>query len=150
VIAIQSMDQEVNLLRNAIKSLLRNLGALEGENAFCCDCTYAQCHTIVEVAACGSLSLNELASRLNMDKSFMSRTVDDLVRKGYLSREQDPSDRRYIKIQLTEQGAQLYDEIELQSRNKFVELLTGIQEGERMLVIKGLEVLNLALKNLRT
>lgn len=128
--------------------LLRNLGVLEGKNAFCCDCTFAQCHTITEVAVCGKLSLNELAARLKMDKSLMSRTVDELVKKGYLKREQDPDDRRYVIIQLTEQGEHLHAGIEVQARQKFAELLSSIPEEQRIQVIKGLEALNLAVEKL--
>lgn len=150
MIVIQRFGQEIDVFRTTLKSLLRNLGALDEKKAFCCDCTYTQGHTITEVAACGSISLNELAGRLNMDKSFMSKNVDDLVKKGYLKREQDPSDRRYVIIRLTEKGEQLQTQIERQSRNKFAELLAGIQQEERQMVIKGLEVLNRALKNMQS
>lgn len=150
MIVIHRLESEIDVFRTTLKSLLRNLGALDGKKAFCCDCTYTQGHIITEVAVCGSISLNELAGRLNIDKSFMSKSVDDLVRKGFLKREQDPSDRRYVIIRLTEQGEQLYAKIQLQSRNKFAELLAGIQEGDRQLVIKGLEILNHALQNVRS
>ena len=118
---------------------------LEGKKAFCCDCTYSQCHTIVEVGNCGTLSLIELAQRLNMDKSAMSRIVDDLVKKGYLRREQDTRDRRYVVIELTEVGNGVYQQIEENSFQQFSKLVSALPETERRSVISGLKALNQAM-----
>jgi DNA-binding MarR family transcriptional regulator len=45
-----------------------------------------------------------LAARLGLDKSTVSRTVDELVRMGLVSRVTDPSDRRYSLLSMTPAG----------------------------------------------
>ena len=49
---------------------------LDRGDAICCGVSLTQCHTIVEIAKAGSISLNELADILTLDKSTVSRTVE--------------------------------------------------------------------------
>jgi DNA-binding MarR family transcriptional regulator len=48
--------------------------------------------------------LTELAQRAGLVPSAMLQIVDDLEKRGYLSREQDPSDRRAKLVRLTPEG----------------------------------------------
>ncbi len=50
------------------------------------------------------LSQEELRERLNIGKAAISRTVDQLVRKGYAHRAKNPGDGRACLVTLTEKG----------------------------------------------
>src|SRR5580700_6024819 len=50
------------------------------------------------------LRLTDIAARAGMAPQSMGEIVDDLVRKGYLTRREDPSDRRAKRIYLTQKG----------------------------------------------
>jgi DNA-binding MarR family transcriptional regulator len=50
------------------------------------------------------LRLTDIAARAGMAPQSMGEIVDDLVAKGYLSRREDPSDRRAKRIYLTQKG----------------------------------------------
>jgi DNA-binding MarR family transcriptional regulator len=50
------------------------------------------------------LRLTDIAARAGMAPQSMGEIVDDLVAKGYLSRHEDPSDRRAKRIYLTQKG----------------------------------------------
>jgi DNA-binding MarR family transcriptional regulator len=50
------------------------------------------------------LRLTDLAKRAGMTAQSMGELVDDLERKGYLERREDPSDRRAKRIYLTPKG----------------------------------------------
>lgn len=132
-------------LRDAVKIFIRNMGMLEGKKAFCCDCTYSQCHTIIEVGISGTISLVELAQRLRVNKSAMSRVVDDLVKIGYLRREPDPRDRRYVVIELTEVGSGVCQQIEENSLRQFSKIVAALPEQTRQTVVDGLMELNKAM-----
>ena len=97
-------NKESNYLRELIRVLVRNLGILEKSDSNCCGVTISQCHAIVEVGRVGEISLNELAELLTLDKSTMSRTINNLVEDGLVVRELHPEDRRYITIKLTDEG----------------------------------------------
>ncbi|MDT8900787.1 MarR family winged helix-turn-helix transcriptional regulator [Anaeroselena agilis] len=141
------MEDRVAALRDAVKDFIRNVGLLEGKKSFCADCSYAQCHAVVEVGARPGISLGELAGRVRMDKSALSRVVDDLVRKGYITREQDPGDRRYVSLTLTADGEGLRDEIDERSGRVFAEVLAAIPETKRAAVVEGMGLLATAFKN---
>ena len=59
----------------------------------------------------GTLTLNELAAQLYLDKSTTSRVMNALERKGLAQRLPDPDDRRAVRILPTEAGARLADTV---------------------------------------
>ena len=74
-------------LRELLRTLIRKLGVLERSEAGCCDMTLSQCNALIEVGRAGVLSVNQLADRLNLDKSTASRVSDKLVLDGLLLRQ---------------------------------------------------------------
>ncbi|WP_329034791.1 MarR family transcriptional regulator [Streptomyces sp. NBC_00178] len=52
----------------------------------------------------GRVSKGDLASRLDMNQSDLTRTVTDLERAGHVRCARDPSDRRRIEVTLTPAG----------------------------------------------
>ena len=62
--------QNAKQLREMIRLLERKLGALDDFQVSCCDITMAQCHALVEIGRAGSISLNELAELLNLEKQL--------------------------------------------------------------------------------
>ena len=56
-------------------------------------------------------SFGELAGLLGCDKTNVTGMVDRLARKGYLSREPCPADRRVIRVVLTDEGKALGERI---------------------------------------
>ena len=135
-------------LRDGIKSLMRIMGVMEGNKAFCCDCTYTQCHALVEVGLKPGISLVELSEVINVDKSLMSRTVDDLVKKGYLKREPHAEDRRYITIQLTKSGDEVFQEIQANSLKQFEKVILQLPEGERQIAVQGVNAVAKAMSSM--
>ncbi|MDL5199368.1 MarR family transcriptional regulator [Streptomyces sp. ALI-76-A] len=59
-----------------------------------------------QVADSGPLRPGELATRLGVEASHVTRTVQQLQKSGYVTRVPDPDDRRAQRIQLTDTGRQ--------------------------------------------
>ena len=118
-------------LRELLRTLIRKLGVLERSEAGCCDMTLSQCNALVEVGRAGVLSVNQLADRLNLDKSTASRVSDKLVLDGQLLRQEDPNDRRYVVLKLTERGSQTYTNLENRMTAYFEEVMAGVDPAER-------------------
>ncbi|KXG76155.1 MarR family winged helix-turn-helix transcriptional regulator [Thermotalea metallivorans] len=133
-------------LRELVKVLIRSLGILEKDEASCCGITLGQCHALVEVGKAKTISLNELAELLNLDSSTMSRTVNNLVNANLLERKMDESDRRYIQIQLTEEGKKIFQTIEESMEAYFHGVLQAIDESKRDQVMESLRLLIDAIK----
>lgn len=54
------------------------------------------------------LSQRELAERLRLEKSSVSRMAAEMERKGLLVRERDPDNRRLYRLRLTDRGRALH------------------------------------------
>jgi DNA-binding MarR family transcriptional regulator len=77
--------------------------------------------TIAEAAAC----LNVHA------QSTASRVVDRLVRDGYISRQEDPQDRRQKRLTLAPKGRSVVEEGEQIMSQRTIPMLDALDEAER-------------------
>jgi DNA-binding MarR family transcriptional regulator len=134
-------NQASKYLRELIRVLVRNLGILEKSDASCCGVTISQCHAIVEIGRSGEVSLNELAELLALDKSTMSRTINNLVEDGLVIRELDPEDRRYVKIKLTDKGIKVFKNIEESMDQYYKAIFNSVPEEKREQVLDSLKLL---------
>lgn len=57
-----------------------------------------------ELEDAGTLTQQELADRLGLEKSTVSRLTAGLQQRGWLSRERDPANRRFYRLNLTPEG----------------------------------------------
>jgi DNA-binding MarR family transcriptional regulator len=62
---------------------------------------------LVALADFGALSQQQLADRLDADKSHVVRLIDQLEQRGLVTRAPDPTDRRRHRIELTPAGRKL-------------------------------------------
>jgi len=78
------------------------------DNASCCNgISLAQCHTLLEVEKNREISVSDLAKKLSLDKSTVSRTVDGLVNINMVDRAIPKENRRLAMVQLTASGKEL-------------------------------------------
>lgn len=79
----------------------------------------------------GPLSQQQLADSLDFDKSNLVARIDDLERRGLVTRTKDPADRRRNKIALTPAGQTLVSElhpIALESQEGFLDTLSADEQ----------------------
>ena len=128
-------------LREIVRILVRNLGLLEKDEAGCCGVTLAQCHAIVEIGRSKEINLNNLAELLNLDKSTMSRTIENLVNQNLVLREIHTENRRYIKIKLTEKGVEIFRGIEANMDDYYNNIISLIPADKKIQVLDSLQIL---------
>lgn len=133
-----SKDKE---LRELIRILERKLGILEAAEVSCCSVSLAQCHAIVEIGRAKNISLIDLAEQLNLENSTMSRTVNNLVNANLVERQLDPRDRRYVTINLTENGMKIFEEIEGGMHIYFKKVFDSIPKDKQDQVLESLKIL---------
>jgi DNA-binding MarR family transcriptional regulator len=78
------------------------------------------------------LTLKEAAERVPLSLAAASRTVDDLVRRGFLKRHEDTEDRRMKRISLTDDGRSIIrrlNEARLNGLEQFTHTLTDDERG---------------------
>lgn len=81
----------------------------------------------------GIASVSSIADDSRTSRSAVSKAVDVLVKKRLVSRQQDPSDRRYIPLVLTDEGqsvmSSIFDETERWLTERFACLTTAELES---------------------
>jgi|SRR5688500_10061400 len=78
----------------------------------CRSTSETQCTILTEVGRAGSLPMSGLVARLELDKGWVSRAVDQLVQEGLVRRTTDASDRRAVVISLTPAGVSKFKDVE--------------------------------------
>jgi DNA-binding MarR family transcriptional regulator len=87
------------------------------------------------------VSVKELSERLGLSLPATSRTVDGLLRRGLLTRLEDPDDRRVKRVRLTDQGRAVVHQIvtaRLQGLEAFATTLSDEQRAALMAALTDL------------
>lgn len=140
---------EEDRMGQALRRIVRGLGVLDGDAPCCPGVTLAQCHVLTEVCGTPGTSLGELADRLGLDKSTVSRTVEALVARGLLDRQPRRENRRCVALLPTPSGEQLGGDLETTRRRLYGDLLARIPEARRPQVLESLDLLAEALETPR-
>jgi DNA-binding MarR family transcriptional regulator len=100
--------------------------------------TLSQTFALHELDLGRPLSQQELAERLGLEKSSVSRLAADLERKGLLVRERDPANRRFYRLRLTDRGRAHHARAGALFRERIAPLLDAMTAAERAALVKGL------------
>ena len=117
------------------------------EKVECCGISVIQCHTLLEIEDRKVSSMKEIGEYFRIDKSTISRTIDILVKKGYVSRVVNDTNRRYLDIELTEQGAEICGNINSICDKFYSDLLSHIPEKKISALLNSFALFTEALRN---
>jgi len=106
----------------------------------------SEAHALMELAQAESLGQLELAGRLGLTKSTVSRLVGKLLERGWVERARDDADARAVRLRLTGAGRTAAGQLDEARAAKFAALLAAIPEGERGTVLRSLDILAEALR----
>jgi DNA-binding MarR family transcriptional regulator len=125
------LSRDAEDLYEALNQLVRVYQFRDRDRICCYDVSVTQCYAIETLVKQGPLRLQALAEEMFLDKSTASRVVDTLERKGYVSRVEDPEDRRAVRVQATEAGADLYERIRDDLINEEKAMISCMAPGVR-------------------
>jgi DNA-binding MarR family transcriptional regulator len=101
----------------------------------------SQVFALHELDADAPLSQRELARRLRLEKSTVSRLVAEMEHEGLLVRERDPQNRRYYRLRLTDRGRAAHGRMAVGFHDRYVRLVSGMTATEREALLTGLPAL---------
>ncbi|MBB3725004.1 MarR family winged helix-turn-helix transcriptional regulator [Nonomuraea dietziae] len=108
------VDDERETLIRQISETQRGLGRLLAQDRsplFDSNLTMRQLKVVILLSCTGSASGQELAGNLGVGLGTVTGIVDRLVGHGLVTRHEDPHDRRVRRVQLTDAGRALVEEI---------------------------------------
>lgn len=113
----------------------RSLAGLDDE------VTLTQYRMLVVLAEHGALGIASLAEWLDVTPPTASRLCERLVRKGLVRRRTDRSDRRQVRVALSESGRRMVDVVTERRRVEIAGLLQSVPEDARRPMVSGLQLL---------
>jgi DNA-binding MarR family transcriptional regulator/L-amino acid N-acyltransferase YncA len=140
--------EEINQLRHDARSVVRELGLLN-DAYFEIGVTLAERHLLIELAICQAPTMKEIAERLLIDKSTVSRLISKAVRKGYITCLPGDRDRRKKFLSLTELGKSVLHAFEPIAFTQTKEALLTLSTEEIQVVYQGVSLYAEGLKRAR-
>jgi len=134
---------EIRQFRSALRRFER-LSNAQLKNC-CADVTLAQCIVLLEIDEGGQPTMSQLASRLRLDNSTLSRTIEGLVQRSLVERLREDQDRRVVRIRLTREGDAVCRSIHEQNDEHYLRVFDKIPKSRRGTVVKNFETLVQAL-----
>ena len=110
----------------------------------CCQCSVSKAESflVVEIGRKPGICIKELAGILKIDKSGVSRSVEELVKKGFVTREPSKTDRRSVVLKLTESGKARFEKIEKDMYIEFKKVFSMIGKSDQDKVLEALRIYN--------
>lgn len=92
--------------------------------------TMPQAKLLYLLGAAGDLHMSELVTRLGVSLSTVSGLVDRVVEAGFVTRREDPADRRHVVVGLTPAGTAFIDRFRELNAHEMRELLALLDDAE--------------------
>jgi DNA-binding MarR family transcriptional regulator len=135
------MPDETAELQERIVAFVRAFGLHRPDETPCgAPVPPSEAHALAVLGA-GPLTQSDLAGRLGLRKSTVSRVVDQLAGRGWAERRTSPDDARCRLVALTPAGADAATAVAGARRARMARLLDRIPPADRTAVLDALAVL---------
>jgi DNA-binding MarR family transcriptional regulator len=125
------LEQDAITMQESLAELVRVYQFRDRQRVCYYDVSVTQCYAISFLVTGGPTTLNKLASALYLDKSTASRTVDSLVRLGYVRKTADAEDARALSLEVSAKGKRLHRQIEQDLVDQMKRLLADFEPDVR-------------------
>jgi DNA-binding MarR family transcriptional regulator len=105
------------------------------------DLTYAQGQVLFHVAANPGCRMGDVGKAFAVTLPAVTHLVDRLEQKGFVTRADDPADRRAYVLDVTRTGGALVDELHAMRLRSLESVLARMSAGDRTRVVRGLQAL---------
>lgn len=145
--AVEVTEGKPEQLEGLLMELVRVAGLLQADHVPVGQpLSMSQAFALHELDTDPPLSQRDLARRLRLEKSTVSRLAAELERKGLLARERDPDNRRFYRLRLTGEGRSLHDTIATDFHERYLQWLSALVSAECDALLVGLPALIRAMK----
>lgn len=128
--------------------IIRSLGLHHSNQTPCGQpISMSEAHAIMELQKRKKITQSDLTQLLSLEKSTVSRLIQQLKKKNWLIYETDPKDHRVKILKLSEGGLKVAQQLESSRKEKFDRILSKIPPGKQQDVIVAMELLTQAISN---
>ncbi|CDM69777.1 Transcriptional regulator, MarR family [Clostridium bornimense] len=147
------MDKSLSMINEILVDIFKNILSIQHEYVVTRgeinvkNLSYTEMHTISAIGEDSSKSMSEVAKELGVTVGTLTIAINNLVKKGYVSRTKDQLDRRVVLITLTDKGkkvCRIHDEF----HEKMVKAtIDGLTKEEEEFLTKALWKLDCFIKD---
>lgn len=130
--------RSIKVLPQFVKMVLRE-GDISKLNL---DINSTQTNILMSVDEHGEKSMSEISVLTGLEKSSFTRSVDSLVKRGFLTRNSPENDRRKIKLSLTGKGTKAVKLIRNNLDDYLESLLSDFSSKEKEEFLKSLNTIS--------
>ncbi|RJO74545.1 MAG: MarR family transcriptional regulator [Myxococcales bacterium] len=130
-------NQNAETLRSLIHAFIRRFGLLDQTRTPCgLPLAVSDAHALMELLQAPGIEQGELARRLGLSKSAVSRLMLRLEKKKLLRRAKNGEDRRAHNVRLTAKGGRMAARINRESLARFGAILSRLPDGKSALLLE--------------
>lgn len=133
--------KQIERIRSFNRQYTEVLGVFDSK-IFGTNLSWTEARIIIEIGVNHRQSPMILSKQLNIDKSYVSRILNKLVRNGLLLKSPSPQDSRSVQVTFTEQGRRVFDRINKQSNVQIMNLLTNLSQDDQEKFLHSVETMN--------
>jgi DNA-binding MarR family transcriptional regulator len=104
-------EEQVKQFHDQIFELIKRYQFRDRNKDICCGISVSQCYILETLKQSGPLSMNVLAKKMHLTVSTVTRVIQPLLKKEFVSRKESMEDRRVRLISLTEEGRTFADQL---------------------------------------
>jgi DNA-binding MarR family transcriptional regulator len=142
----EEIGKNANKLADLTFSLLASCQEKENRLAEQHGLTQAEFRCLRLFSANENVNNKQIAERMGLSPSRLTRIIDGLVNKGYINREIDNSDRRNMRVYLSGKGVEIVELLNKAYVNIHQEILEDIDESQHQPLITAMTNLLSALE----
>lgn len=135
-------QKRVNEISNIISSMKLYCQLKDKKVARSMDLTCSELNCLKQYFESESISVKDLAERLNITSGGVTRIVAALEEEGLLRRDMAPDDRRGINVSLTEAGNKFVKDLKKITIDYCKDLFEEVSEIDQDTIYNGLNLLN--------
>lgn len=126
-----------------IVGFIRALGLHKPDETPCgAPISVGEAQALFELSDAPGMSQNELASRLHLEKSTVSRLAKMLEERGWLDRVRDEDDTRFLQLRLTAAGSKAVKRLFASRKARFSKIFEAIPADKRDALLDSLSLLS--------
>ncbi|MGX7023669.1 MarR family winged helix-turn-helix transcriptional regulator [Vagococcus hydrophili] len=143
------MDDKMNLVNAQLVRVFNDILTIEEselKKSSFSDLSIKEMHTIEAIGMGESKTTGEVAKELSVTVGTLTVAVNNLVKKGYVDRVRSDSDRRIVRLKLTNRGRLFYRSHQLFHKKMVEAALEDMAGEEKEALVRGLKSLHNFLK----
>jgi DNA-binding MarR family transcriptional regulator len=134
-------DEINNQVLETLFKLVRNFKGSMSDSFKHSHSTMLQCEAMMCIKKHKNSHMGDIAQHFSTTMPTATALIDKLIGAKYVKRENDPTDRRVVRVNLTNSGEKLLDEAMKHKTEKMNKLLSYLPEQDKLNLLRILNTL---------